>query len=244
MAIAHRVTRTASPGSPGNGLPAALVQADQAADRVRGYWLPTSFDSHGAIDEYWACREGAVVMDLSPLRKFEVVGPRRRGAAAGGRHPQTQETRHRPGRVHRGLQRDRRDARRRDDIPARPRHVPLRRRRRVRRDLAAASSPGGWAWTGSGSSTPPTTCTTSPCRARSRVTCCGSWCGRLRPSRNSAPWAGSGSRSGASGDPGPAADRLPDRLHRRARLRALVPPGDAPALWDLVWEAGRPYSGR
>ena len=41
----------------------------------RGYWLPTSFDNHGAIDEYWACREGAVVMDLSPLRKFEVVGP-------------------------------------------------------------------------------------------------------------------------------------------------------------------------
>ena len=41
----------------------------------RGYWLPTSFTSHGAIDEYWACRERAVVMDLSPLRKFEVLGP-------------------------------------------------------------------------------------------------------------------------------------------------------------------------
>src|SRR5215472_8406431 len=41
----------------------------------RGYWLPTSFDAHGAIEEYWACREAAAVMDLSPLRKFEVVGP-------------------------------------------------------------------------------------------------------------------------------------------------------------------------
>jgi aminomethyltransferase len=41
----------------------------------RGYWLPTSFPSHGAIDEYWACRERAVIMDLSPLRKFEVLGP-------------------------------------------------------------------------------------------------------------------------------------------------------------------------
>ena len=41
----------------------------------RGYWLPTSFNNHGAIDEYWACRERAVVMDLSPLRKFEVLGP-------------------------------------------------------------------------------------------------------------------------------------------------------------------------
>jgi aminomethyltransferase len=41
----------------------------------RGYWLPTSFAGHGAIDEYWACRERAAVMDLSPLRKFEVLGP-------------------------------------------------------------------------------------------------------------------------------------------------------------------------
>ncbi len=41
----------------------------------RGFWLPTRFDNHGAIDEYWACREKAVVMDLSPLRKFEVLGP-------------------------------------------------------------------------------------------------------------------------------------------------------------------------
>ena len=41
----------------------------------RGYWLPTSFPKHGAIEEYWACREQAAVMDLSPLRKFEVIGP-------------------------------------------------------------------------------------------------------------------------------------------------------------------------
>jgi aminomethyltransferase len=41
----------------------------------RGYWLPISFAQHGAIDEYWACRERAVIMDLSPLRKFEVLGP-------------------------------------------------------------------------------------------------------------------------------------------------------------------------
>ncbi len=41
----------------------------------RGYWLPTKFNNHGAVDEYFACREGAVVTDLSPLRKFEVLGP-------------------------------------------------------------------------------------------------------------------------------------------------------------------------
>ncbi|MDO9416686.1 DUF1989 domain-containing protein [Pararhizobium sp.] len=41
----------------------------------RGYWLPNRFNNEGAIEEYWACREKAVVMDLSPLRKFEVTGP-------------------------------------------------------------------------------------------------------------------------------------------------------------------------
>lgn len=41
----------------------------------KGYWLPQVYSSNGAIEEYWACREKAVVMDLSPLRKFEVTGP-------------------------------------------------------------------------------------------------------------------------------------------------------------------------
>ncbi len=41
----------------------------------RGYWLAQKFNDGGGIDEYWACRERAVVTDLSPLRKFEVTGP-------------------------------------------------------------------------------------------------------------------------------------------------------------------------
>ena len=41
----------------------------------RGFWLPSSFTKTGAVEEYWACRERAVAIDLSPLRKFEVVGP-------------------------------------------------------------------------------------------------------------------------------------------------------------------------
>lgn len=40
-----------------------------------GYWLPNSYRDHGAAAEYWACREKAIVMDLSALRKFEVLGP-------------------------------------------------------------------------------------------------------------------------------------------------------------------------
>jgi aminomethyltransferase len=41
----------------------------------RGYWLANSFAKEGPIAEYWACRQDAVIMDLSPLRKFEVTGP-------------------------------------------------------------------------------------------------------------------------------------------------------------------------
>ncbi len=41
----------------------------------KGYWLAHEFSSNGAIEEYWACREKAVILDLSPLRKFEVTGP-------------------------------------------------------------------------------------------------------------------------------------------------------------------------
>ena len=37
--------------------------------------VPTVYNNHGAVEEYWACRERAVILDLSPLRKFEVVGP-------------------------------------------------------------------------------------------------------------------------------------------------------------------------
>ncbi len=40
-----------------------------------GFWLPASFTNHGAIEEYWACREKVVALDLSALRKFEVLGP-------------------------------------------------------------------------------------------------------------------------------------------------------------------------
>lgn len=40
-----------------------------------GYWLANTMANHGAIAEYWACREKAAIMDLSALRKYEVTGP-------------------------------------------------------------------------------------------------------------------------------------------------------------------------
>ena len=40
-----------------------------------GFWLANSITNQGAIEEYWACRENVALMDLSPLRKYEVTGP-------------------------------------------------------------------------------------------------------------------------------------------------------------------------
>ena len=40
-----------------------------------GYWLANTMSNYGASAEYWACRERVAVMDLSPLRKYEVIGP-------------------------------------------------------------------------------------------------------------------------------------------------------------------------
>ena len=40
-----------------------------------GYWLANSYTNHGPIDEYWATRQKAGIIDLSPLRKYEVTGP-------------------------------------------------------------------------------------------------------------------------------------------------------------------------
>ena len=40
-----------------------------------GYWLANCFAEAGPIEEYHACRQKSVIMDLSPLRKFEITGP-------------------------------------------------------------------------------------------------------------------------------------------------------------------------
>ncbi|AXI47149.1 aminomethyltransferase [Sulfitobacter sp. SK012] len=40
-----------------------------------GFWLANCFAEAGPIEEYHACRQKAVVTDLSPLRKFEITGP-------------------------------------------------------------------------------------------------------------------------------------------------------------------------
>ena len=74
--IAHRMTADAEPRLTRE---TAFHRRTSALTRhfeeYRGYWLPSSFTRTGAVEEYYACREAAAVMDLSALRKFEVLGP-------------------------------------------------------------------------------------------------------------------------------------------------------------------------
>jgi aminomethyltransferase len=75
-AIAHRVTPDAEPKlTKDTGFRPRTGDLTGRFTDYNGYWLPTAYDNHGAVDEYWACRERAAIMDLSPLRKWEVLGP-------------------------------------------------------------------------------------------------------------------------------------------------------------------------
>ena len=76
MAIAHRVTPEAEPVlTQETAFHPRTSALTESFVEYRGYWLAHCYNNEGAIAEYWACREQAVVMDLSPLRKWEVLGP-------------------------------------------------------------------------------------------------------------------------------------------------------------------------
>ncbi|MFO1122551.1 MAG: DUF1989 domain-containing protein [Hyphomicrobiales bacterium] len=75
-AVAYRMTPDADPQlTRETGFHGRLSALTRNHTEYRGYWLPTRFNNDGAIEEYWACRRDCVVLDLSPLRKFEVTGP-------------------------------------------------------------------------------------------------------------------------------------------------------------------------
>ena len=76
IAIAHRVTPDAEPVlTKETAFHPRTRELTESFVEYRGYWLPHCFNNEGAIAEYWACRENAAVMDLSPLRKWEILGP-------------------------------------------------------------------------------------------------------------------------------------------------------------------------
>ena len=119
LAIAHRVTPEADPVmTKETALHRTSALTGDLAE-YRGYWLPDRYAGEGSIAEYWACREQAAIMDLSPLRKWEVLGP---DAEQLIQHAITRDARKLSvGQVTYTavLQRDGRHARRRDRVPAR-----------------------------------------------------------------------------------------------------------------------------
>jgi aminomethyltransferase len=75
-AMAYRMTTDADKQlTKETGFHSRTLEHTRNFTEYAGYWLANSYTRYGAIDEYWACREGAVVIDLSPLRKYEVLGP-------------------------------------------------------------------------------------------------------------------------------------------------------------------------
>jgi len=73
---AHRMTPDAQPRmTRESGFYPRFAELTRKFEDYRGFWLPSCFSDVEPIEEYWACREKAVIMDLSALRKFEVTGP-------------------------------------------------------------------------------------------------------------------------------------------------------------------------
>ncbi|MDZ4265243.1 MAG: DUF1989 domain-containing protein, partial [Mycobacterium sp.] len=76
VAVGHRLTPDSEPVlTKRTAFASRTEKLTQRFTEYRGYWLPTAFDDFGPHQEYWACRERVAVMDLSALRKFEVLGP-------------------------------------------------------------------------------------------------------------------------------------------------------------------------
>lgn len=74
--IAYRPTPDAEPKmTKETAFHSRIVEKTRHHVEYKGYWLPQVYSSNGALEEYWACRQAAVVLDLSPLRKWEVTGP-------------------------------------------------------------------------------------------------------------------------------------------------------------------------
>ena len=159
-------TRRRSEANQGNRFPSAgLPSTRRNFTEYNGYWLANSFTNRGALDEYWACRERAAIMDLSALRKFEVLGPdaerlmqwvltRNIRRLAIGQVVYSAMCYETGGMIDDGTA-----------FPARRRQLPLDRRLRLWRRMDARA--GDERWTSmSGSGRRPISFTTSPSRAR------------------------------------------------------------------------------
>ncbi|MCK8462251.1 aminomethyltransferase family protein [Aliiroseovarius sp. S1339] len=74
--VAYRPTPDAEPKmTKQTGFHDSFAKHTRNFIEYNGYWLASCYAETGPIEEYRACRQKAVIMDLSPLRKFEITGP-------------------------------------------------------------------------------------------------------------------------------------------------------------------------
>ena len=243
MAIARRVTADAEPVlTQETGFHPRTRALTKSFVEYRGYWLPHCFDNEGAVAEYWACRERAVVMDLSPLRKWEVLGPDAETAHAADAHPRRPPAGGGPGELHRAVQRDRRHDRRRARSSASARTTSASSAATPTTASGSRSRPSASGLQGVRQAVDRPAAQPRRAGARGRATSCARSSGRRRRRPRSRTCAGSASSW---------ADR---RLRRRSRSSCRAPatpassatrssatPTTAPAVWDAVLEAGAPH---
>ncbi len=75
-AIAHRISPTEPPRmTKQTAFHSSVSALTKRLVEYRGYWVAAEYEGWGARAEYLACRERVAMIDLSPLRKFEVTGP-------------------------------------------------------------------------------------------------------------------------------------------------------------------------
>jgi len=74
--IATRVTPNSEPKmTKQTGFHDSFAKLTRNFVEYNGYWLANCYAAAGPIEEYHACREKVVILDLSALRKFEITGP-------------------------------------------------------------------------------------------------------------------------------------------------------------------------
>ena len=226
----------------GDGLPPALVGAHPQRDGVPRLLAADVLHQRGRGRRVLGVpREGG---GDGPLAAAQVGDPRprRRGARAARGHARHPPARRRPGRLHRGVQRDRRHDRRRDRVPARRTTTSASSAATSTTACTSSSSPSGSACA-CGSSRRPTSCTTSPSRGR---------CSReiLKRDRLDARRRSRSSRSckwfrfliGRIGD----YQGIPVVVSRTGYSGELgyevfCHPADGPAVWDAIMAAGAPH---
>ncbi|MDF3416454.1 DUF1989 domain-containing protein [Sulfitobacter sp. M57] len=74
--IATRVTPDSEPKmTKQTGFHDSFAKHTRNFIEYNGYWLANCYADAGPIEEYHACRQKCIILDLSPLRKFEITGP-------------------------------------------------------------------------------------------------------------------------------------------------------------------------